>query len=195
MAQLDSTFGALGDRRGNAVVDHIDDAANGATAVAQGSRAAQYFDARGEQRFDRQGVVAAEAGRIQGVELVLQNLDAAGALAAYHWYADAGAERRIADAWLVFQGLAEIGAGAAAQFIAAEAGDGLCCHVGIGMKWRCGNHHLVKAGLGRSSERGKQCRDAQPEAECSGFHAGGPVRAVTSRPQPPRSAGALMAEL
>ena len=106
----------------DAVVDHVDHAADGAAAVLQRRRAAQHLDAFGDQRVDRHRVVVAQRRRIGRRAAVLQDADAVAVLAADGRPARVRPEVAAADAGQAVERLAQRGLGAQQQRVAGDGG-------------------------------------------------------------------------
>ena len=104
----------VGQRFGNAAIDHVHRAADRAAAVEQRGGTFQYFDLVGEEGFDRDRVVRAHGGDIAGTEAVAQDLHARAIEAAHDRTADAGAEIPRLHAGELAHGFAQ---GAALRFI------------------------------------------------------------------------------
>ena len=104
-----SASGAAGLRGKDAMVDHVDDTADGVAAVEKGGGAADDFDAIDEQRIERGRVIRAGGGGIDRANPVFENADAVAAESADHGAARARAEICGRDAGLAGEGFAERG--------------------------------------------------------------------------------------
>ena len=114
----------LGERGGDAVVEHVHDPADSAATVHQRGRTAQNFDAVGQQRLDGIGMILAGPGRIGAAGAVLQHAHSGAALTADDRLPHAGAERSAADPRQIAQGIADGGGCKAAQLLPAHYGKG-----------------------------------------------------------------------
>jgi len=83
---------------GDALVDHVDRAADRLAAVKQHGRAAQHFDALDRDRFDGGGVIDRGVGNIRRAHTVDQHAHALALLAAQHRARGAGGEAGGRDA-------------------------------------------------------------------------------------------------
>ena len=105
----------------HAVVDRVDDAADGLAAVAQGRRAAHDLDALRRQRIDRHAVIGPDIGDIEAADAVFENAHAVGVEAADDGPAGAGREAGAGDARFVRQGVGEVGAALLQNLVAVDA--------------------------------------------------------------------------
>ncbi len=124
-AQLGAAFVAFfGHGGGDLVVEHVDHAADGASAMDQRRWAAQHLDLARQHRLGHHGVVGADGGGIVQLGTIAQHLDARAVHAADDGAARARAEVAAGDAGLAAQRLAQRGLAPAHQFIAFEHGGG-----------------------------------------------------------------------
>ncbi|MCY1224214.1 hypothetical protein D9M72_363600 [compost metagenome] len=105
---------------GDAVVDHVDHAADGVAAVHQRRRAAHDLDAFGYQRIQRHRMVIGQGRGVDGAAAVLQHLDAVAIQAADHRAAGIGAEIRRRHAGQLVERLAQRAGLAHGQRVAAQ---------------------------------------------------------------------------
>ncbi|MCY1350232.1 hypothetical protein D9M69_364600 [compost metagenome] len=105
---------------GDAVVDHVDHAADGIAAVHQRRRAAHDLDAFGYQRIQRHRMVIGQGRGVDGAAAVLQHLDAVAIQAADHRAAGIGAEIRRRHAGQLVERLAQRAGLAHGQRVAAQ---------------------------------------------------------------------------
>ena len=124
-AHFRAAFEALGRHaRGDFLVDHIDDAADGTAAVGQRGRAAQDFNLLRQHRFGRDGMVGADGRGILHFGAIGQDLHARTIHAADDGAAGAGAEMAGGDAGLAGQGFAQGRFAGAHQFLAFQYAHG-----------------------------------------------------------------------
>ncbi|MNI54011.1 hypothetical protein D3C73_1088740 [compost metagenome] len=105
---------------GHLLVHHVDHAADGAAAIQQRRRAAQHFDAFGQQRLDGHGVVGGNAGGIHHFGAIGQHFHARRGLAAYHRTAGAATKCVAVDTRQARQGLTQRAAAPFDQFVAFQ---------------------------------------------------------------------------
>ncbi len=115
---------ALDRRVRDAVVEGVDHAADGVTAIQQGGRAADDFDAIDRHRVQGHGVVVGQRRGIQGADAVAQNADAVAVQAANDRSAGARAEPGRGDTGLLVQGFTEAAVLLLQQVVAFEHGAG-----------------------------------------------------------------------
>jgi len=144
VAVLQGPFEAVDGRPGNAVVHHVDYAADGTAAVKQGGRTAQYLDTVSQQGIHRHSVVGTQTRHVGTGGAVLQGDGARPLLAANDRATDAGAEGRIGDTRLVAQSLAEGSGGPPPQLFAGQQADGQRRLGGLFVDGH-GNQHVFQA--------------------------------------------------
>ena len=160
--QSEPAVGGLRHAVGDAPGLHVHHAADGAAAVEQGARPFQHFDALGQERLHRDGVIAAGDGYVHDVDAILHQAHAGSAHAVDHGAADGGAVVRVVDAGLAPDGGAHAGGDGAGQIVVREDRGGLRKPVlGQGMG---GDHDLFDGrgvlvrGFGRA---GRGCAGGQ----------------------------------
>ena len=122
MAQLHTAFHAVNTGARHTVVDHIDDAADGAGAIQQGRGAPQYLNTVRQQGLDRHRVVGTHSRGIGTAGAILQHGHPRSLLPTNHGLADTGAKRCIGQPGHVTEGIANRRPRAAAQVIARQYG-------------------------------------------------------------------------
>ncbi|MCY1410036.1 hypothetical protein D9M71_253990 [compost metagenome] len=124
VAQFTSTLNALDGRVRNAVVEGVDHAADGVTAIEQGGRAADDLDTVDADRVQRHGVVVGQRRGIQGANAIAQDANAVAIQATDYRAAGARAEPGGGDPGLLVQGFTEAAVLLLQQFVAFEHGAG-----------------------------------------------------------------------
>ena len=131
---------------GDAAIDRIHHAADGAAAIKQGCRALEHLDLVGEKRLDRNVVVLADRGNVGAVHSAGQRGDPGIVQAADDRTADALAEIGALHAGQLADRFAEGGALGLIEFVASQDFDGLG-HVFRAGPQGVGRHHdLVEVG-------------------------------------------------
>ena len=98
---------ALHGLAGNAVVDDIDHTPHGATAVLQGGRSAQHFNALGGQHIRRHCMVITERRNIHAGATVVEHTNAITVKTANDGPAGIGSKVSAADTWQLIQGFTQ----------------------------------------------------------------------------------------
>ena len=141
------------DRGRNAVVDGVDDAADGLRPVAQRRRPPHHLDLPGGQRIDGDGMIVAERRHIACREPVLLDAHAKSAQAADDRPARSRRKRRRGDAGPCRQRIAERGKGLTEQLARR-------CHRDRheGLVWRDRQRRAAKVWSGRRLHHRRLCR-------------------------------------
>ena len=129
--------------RGHAVIDDVDDTANGARAVKQGGRAAQNFNLLGGHRLGGNNVVRANPGCIADIQAVLGDQHPWAVQAANNRGAGYRAEVAGVNTHFVFQRFAEGGCLLTAKFFAADNGNRLSRFHYRDVQWQTHNINLL----------------------------------------------------
>ncbi len=124
VAQFTSTVNAFDGFGGDAVVEGIDHAADGAAAIEQGGRATHDFDAVDVDRVQRHGVVIGQRRGIQRADSVAQEANAVTILATNDRPAGPRAEVRRRHTGLLVQGFTQAAFLLQGQVIAFQHGGG-----------------------------------------------------------------------
>ncbi len=180
----------LGQLIGQAPVDHVDRAANGAAAEQQGRRSLQYFDLVGQERLDADRMIGTDGGSIHRTDAAGQHLHARAFLSADDRPADAGPEEGGLHARQPGDSVAQRRRLAAVQFLADQYVHRLGQGFGAALQRRSRHHDgiqiaglpgRVRVGVGgqggaRGGENGKGQRTGEQVAAGEGagwLHGGG----------------------
>ncbi|EFF49516.1 hypothetical protein XAUC_00820 [Xanthomonas citri pv. aurantifolii str. ICPB 10535] len=148
VAAVEAHFGAAAEAvhrgLGDAPVDHVDHAADGAGAVQQRRWTLQHFDLVGQERLDCRGMVLADGGHVLGRQAVAQYCHARAVQAADDRPAHAGPEVGTLYAGQAGHGFAQAGTAHLVQTLAGQHFHRATQLTGRIPQRAGGDHHLVQ---------------------------------------------------